>query len=349
LSMAYLGARGKTLEEMKKTLHFDALADAKVHEAFSDFIDHLKRCNKESAFQLHMANRLYGEESFKILEEFQNACRNHYDAELIPVSFRKETDSAIREINNWVEEKTNQKIKDILSPSSVDASTVLVLINAIYFKSAWKNQFLKHNTQEADFHVSKDETIKVQMMFRKVERAGYCDSSDLSCQVLKLPYKSGALSMFILLPDKTCSSLEDLERKLTVDHLVNIDSGFQDYPDVNLWLPKFKMDENLELKEVLGDMGMKSIFEPGSADFSGMDGTMNLYASKVVHKAFVDVNEEGTEAAAATAMVMTNRCMVMNREKPVDFRADHPFLFFIREDKAKAILFLGRAVAPKHS
>jgi len=262
---------------------------------------------------------------------------------------RKETDKAIREINNWVEENTEKKIRDILSPSSVDDTTVLVLINAIYFKSAWKDQFQKHNTQEADFFVSKDETIKVQLMYRKFERARCCYSSDLSCQVLKLPYKSGALSMFILLPDKTSSSLEDLEKKLTSDHLVNIDSGFEEYPDVNLWLPKFKMEENLELKEVLCDLGMKSIFDPGSADFSGIDGTQNLYASKVVHKAFVDVNEEGTEAAAATAMVMMNRCMRINRVEPVEFRADHPFLFFIREENAKAILFLGRSVTPKHS
>ena len=262
---------------------------------------------------------------------------------------RKETREAIKAVNNWVEEKTNQKIKDIVSPDSINASTVLVLINAIYFKSAWHDQFKDFNAQEADFLVSKDETIKVKLMFRKVEGASYCYSSHLSCQVLKLPYKSGALSMFIVLPDKTSSSLEDLEKKLTADHLVNVDSGFEQCPDVNLWLPKFKMEENLELKEVLCDLGMKSIFDPGSADFSGIDGTKELYASSVVHKAFVDVNEEGTEAAAATAMMVMRCCAVMSQQDPVEFRADHPFLFFIREERAKAILFLGRAVAPKHS
>ena len=156
--------------------------------------------------------------------------------------------------------------------------------------------------------------------------------------------------MFILLPDKTSSSLEDLEQKLAADRLVNIDSGFEEYPNVNLWLPKFKMEENLELKEVLSDLGMKSIFKSGSADLSGIDGSKHLYASAVVHKAFVDVNEEGTEAAAATAMmVMLGCCRTVEQEDPVEFRADHPFLFFIREEKTKAILFLGRAVAPKHS
>src|SRR6218665_432093 len=263
---------------------------------------------------------------------------------------RKETDKAIKAINEWVEDNTNQKIKDIVSPMSVDASTVLVLINAIYLKSAWKNQFKEFNTQEADFLFSKDETIKVQLMFQKLKGACYCYSSDLSCQVLKLPYKSGALSMFILLPNKSSSSLEDLEKKLTADHLFNVDSGFRQHPDVNLWLPKFKMEENLELKEILSDLGMKSIFKSGSADLSGIDGSKHLYASAVVHKAFVDVNEEGTEAAAATAMVMELECCrTVEQEDPVEFRADHPFLFFIREERTKAILFLGRAVAPKHS
>ena len=264
---------------------------------------------------------------------------------------RKETSKAIGSINSWVEEQTNQKIKDFLSPNSVNNLTVLVLINAIYFKSAWNNNFNDFSTREADFFVSKKEKIKVKLMFQKVERASYYCSIDLSCQVLKLPYRFGALSMFILLPDKTSSSLKDLEKKLTADHLVNIDSGFEQCPDVNLWLPKFKMEENLELKEVLCNLGMKSIFELGSADLSGIDGTKDLYVSSVVHKAFLDVNEEGTEAAAATAMMMQTAgcCAVVSREDPVEFRADHPFLFFIREERAKAILFLGRAVAPKHS
>jgi len=184
------------------------------------------------------------------------------------------------------------------------------------------------------------------MMYQKMERATYYKSTELLSQVLKLPYFWEALSMFILLPDKV-STLQAVEERLTSDRLQRIDAGFAGSPDVKLWLPKFKIEETLELSEVLRKMGMKSLFTEGSADLSGIDGTHLLYASKVVHKAFVDVNEEGTEAAAATAMKICPACGRINVEE-VDFRVDRPFLFFIREERTKAVLFLGRVVRPEH-
>lgn len=232
----------------------------------------------------------------------------------------------------------------------ISEDTALILVNAIYFKSGWEDHFEKHFTEESDFFVTPDETSKAQLMFQKVERASYCYSNDLLCQVLKLPYKSWALSMFILLPDKAKTSLEGVESKLSEGHLRGFDGEFQEFPDVRLWLPKFKMEENLELTEVLSGLGMKSVFKRGVADLSGIDGTHKLYASKVLHKAFVDVNEDGTEAAAATAFV-AHYLMARNGggEEPVSFRADHPFFFFIREEKTKAILFFGRVVRPQYS
>ena len=182
-------------------------------------------------------------------------------------------------------------------------------------------------------------------MYQKIEGASYYKSSDLLCQVLKLPYLGGALSMFILLPDKS-STFEVLEERLAADHLESIDNALNSDCDVNLWLPKFKIEETMELSKVLHKMGMESLFTEGSADLSGIDGTRSLYASKVVHKAFVDVNEEGTEAAAATAMKIELECL--RYPEVVDFRAGHPFLFFIREEKTKTILFIGRVVRPEH-
>jgi len=209
-----------------------------------------------------------------------------------------------------------------------------------------RRPFEKHKIKDDDFFVSPTETLRVKMMYQTIESARCYESSDLLCQVLQLPYTHGALSMFLLLPDKS-STLEAVEKRLTADHLQSIDSGFKKDLDVKLWLPKFKIEETLELSEILHKMGMKSLFAAGSADLSGIDGTPLLYASKVVHKAFVDVNEEGTEAAAATAMKMCLMCL--RYPEVVDFRADHPFLFFIREEKTKAILFLGRVVRPEHS
>lgn len=257
--------------------------------------------------------------------------------------------NATEQINTWVSENTKGKITEIVSSDAINSSTKLVLVNAIYFKSAWHDQFDPHHTQDADFHVSQSETTKVQMMFRKIKRADYCFSADLQCQVLKVPYLFGALSMFILLPDKSSTSLDELEGKLTADHLKNVDGTLESSYGLRFWLPKFKIEAKLELNEVLRDIGIKDLFDKGAADLSGMDNTRLLYASKVVHQAYVDVNEEGTEAAASTAMFIESRCGSFSSEPPVEFRADHPFLFFIQEESAKAIIFLGRVIKPQSS
>lgn len=253
-------------------------------------------------------------------------------------------DNAAILINNWVSKNTNEKIKDIIPPGFIEAETRLILVNAIYFKSAWQSPFNKQSTEEADFFVSPQETVRVQMMFQKVKRARYHQSPALQCQIVRLQYLYNKLSMFVLLPDKA-SSLDALEEKLSADDLEGIDGVFEKQPDVNLWLPRFKIEEKLDLKDVLHSMGMKSVFSVRHADLSGMDGTNMLYASKVVHKAFVDVNEEGTEAAAATAVSVNIRSMPLPNET-VDLRVDRPFLFYIREEETKAILFLGRTIKP---
>lgn len=256
---------------------------------------------------------------------------------------------AAEQINTWVSESTKGKIREIISSDAINSSTRLVLLNAIYFKSAWNDQFDPCHTQDTDFHVSPSETTKVPMMFKKIKEADYCFSTELQCQVLKVPYLFGALNMFILLPDKSSTSLDELEGKLTADHLKSIYGILKGSYELRFWLPKFKIEAQLELNDVLCDIGIRDLFDEGAADLSGMDNTRLLYASKVVHKAYVNVNEEGTEAAGVTAMAIQARCEFVSFEPPVEFRADHPFLFFIQAESTKAIIFLGRVIKPLSS
>jgi len=246
-------------------------------------------------------------------------------------------------INKWVAEKTNNKITELVSADSVDALTRLILVNAVYFKGDWLNKFSINSTIVEDFHVSPQESVKVKMMSMKGKDffCGY--NRELKSQAIELPYVGKNLSMFILLPEQSATSLSDLEKKLTSDDLINVREKFKmRWNEVNLWLPRFKLDEKLSLSEVLAAMGMSHLFVPGVADLSGIDGSNELYVSQVLHRAVMEVNEEGTEAAAATAGTITLLCYI----EPFSFRADHPFVFFIQDKATKSILFLGRLMKP---
>ena len=247
-------------------------------------------------------------------------------------------------INNWVAEKTNNKITEIVPADALDDLTRLVLVNAIYFKGHWLKKFSINSTNDDYFHISPNESVKVKMMHTKA-KFYYGESSELKCQVIELPYAGENLSMFILLPDQESTQLSKFEQKLTSDDLVNIKDKFpMSLLEVSLWLPKFSLDEKLSLADMLAGMGMKDLFAEGLADLSGMDGSKNLYVSKVLHRAVVEVNEEGTEAAAATAVVMMYRSAIIQKE--INFRANRPFLFFIQDKATRSILFLGRLAKP---
>uniref|UniRef100_A0A3Q0RPD7 Serpin family B member 4 n=1 Tax=Amphilophus citrinellus TaxID=61819 RepID=A0A3Q0RPD7_AMPCI len=242
---------------------------------------------------------------------------------------------------NERQKKHFDKIKELLKPGTVSSETKLALVNAIYFKGNWKSPFDKADTKEMPFKVKQNETVPVQMMYQK-KKLPYNHIRDHGLQILQLPYVNKELSMFILLPDES-SDGSDLENELTqerLDEWTN-DMGFK--PDVFLHLPKFKLEEDYELKEPLTKLGMKDVFCRGRADLSGMSGEERLFLSTVAHKAFVEVNEEGTEAAAATGIVFVPLCYI----PPVHFTADHPFLFFIRHNQTKSILFFGRFSSPQ--
>lgn len=342
MAMVYLGARGDTAAQMAQALAFSL--DTDVHAGFQTLNTDIN--SPSASYILKLANRLYGENTANFLPTFLDATQKHYQADLRAVDFIGAAEACRAEINSWVEEQTENKIKDLLKPGSVSSMTRLALVNAIYFKGNWMNRFDEKNTKEMPFKVNQNETRPVQMM-NQIKKLPYNYIPDHGLQILELPYVDNELSMFILLPDVPedgSDPLLKLENELTqerLDEWTNRDN-MDIHTDIVVHLPKFKLEEDYELNEPLAKLGMTDVFCGPKADLSGMNGQPGLFLSTVAHKAFVEVNEEGTEAAAATAG-MVAFCMLREEH----FNADHPFLFFIRHNQTKSILFLGRFSSPQ--
>lgn len=350
LAMTYAGARGETAAQMRKTLGF-TLDDARLHPAFAGTIEALNAGGKEN-YELTVANSLWGEKTTKFLQPFLELTQACYGGGLNQVDFKTAWEAARLTINKWVEDKTKEKIKDLIPPKGVNDSTRLVLVNAVYFKGKWEIQFDKNLTKDAPFHLTASQTANVPLMSQgKANDVAYFKGKDF--QAVELGYKGKGISMVIFLPDKV-DGLKELEAQCTADNLGKWLGGLWE-TEVNVSLPKFKLtwgtkDLGPSGNKALPELGMKDPFNDAKADFSGMNGfkppsTEALYISAVFHKAFVDVNEEGTEAAAATAVIMTRGAGLPS--KPKVFKADHPFLFLIRETKTGGILFLGRVMNPQ--
>lgn len=339
LAMTYAGARGQTAEQMAQVLHF-GLPQEKLHPAFGDLRRAWDFKDKERGYRLSVANRLWGQEGYHFLPAFLAATREYYDAELAQIDFARQTDQARQRINAWVEEQTQGKIQDLIPPGALDAMTRLVLTNAIYFKGDWTNPFRKEATQVAPFHISAHQQSDVPLMYRMDHDFRYWAGDGL--KVLELPYGKGDLAMLVLLPDEI-EGLSALEAKLTADNLSRWQSGLR-RQQVRVYMPRFKLTSQFQLADVLKAMGMTRAFTPGEADLTGMSSEEELFLSAVIHKAFVDVNEEGTEAAAATGVAVRATAAIL---EPAVFRADHPFVFLIRDNRTSSILFLGRLVNPR--
>ncbi|KAM3592979.1 uncharacterized protein V6R79_003077 [Siganus canaliculatus] len=343
LAMVMLGAGGNTATQMSECLKNKEIQD-EVHVNFGQLLSELNK--PDASYSLSVANRLYGEQSYQFVEEFLGNTKKHYEAELESVDFIKNFEAARLNINNWVEAKTQGKIKDLLGQGVLDALTRLVLVNAIYFKGNWNKKFQDSNTHDADFKINKNDTKPVKMMHQK-SKFPFTYIPEINSQILEMPYQGKELSMLIFLPNEMADSttgLEKLEKELTYENFVEwTRPDMMDEVEVQVGLPRFKMEENYDLKSVLVSMGMVDAFDMAASDFSGMSPNNDLVLSKVVHKAFVEVNEEGTEAAAATAAIMMLRCAL----RPAMFIADHPFLFFIRHNPSKSILFAGRYCSPE--
>jgi serpin B len=339
LAMTYAGACGGTADEMAKVLHF-TLDPKRLHPAFRALLAQaVGRGKKAPQYQLSVANALWGQKGYGFLPEFLKTTRDSYGAVLKEVDFVGDAPQAVRVINEWVELQTRDKIKGVLRPDDLSENTRLVLTNAIYFKGNWLHKFLKKGTRPEAFHVTTDHSIKAPMMHRK----GVCRhvaANDF--QILELPYAGEHLAMLILLPKKT-DGLPELEKHLSATWLAEQVARLRQAEAI-VSLPRFKLTRRYDLVKALSTMGISSAFDPTAADFSGMSGsTRKLFVSAVIHKAFVEVNEEGTEAAAATVVAEDAGA---DEPEPVQFRADHPFVFLIRDNRSGSILFLGRVANP---
>ncbi len=336
LAMTYAGARGNTEKQMQEALYFDLGQD--IHPYFSELQSSLDTSEEDKGYELYIANALWGQKDYPFLDEFIDLNEMIYGAGLNLVDFRDEEarEEARLAINNWTEEKTNQKIQELIKEGVLDDLTRLVLTNAIYFKGNWASQFEVENTTDKPFYVSSDVTKDVPTMYQK-SIFKYTEDSD--AQLIDLPYVEEDLSMLIILP-KERFGLKDIEDKITVENVNNwLLTTYEQ--EVEVYLPKFKVEASFKLNENLQSLGMVDAFDM-SADFSGIDGGKSLYISDVIHKAFIDVNEEGTEAAAATAVIIGLESIM---EIPI-FQADHPFIYLIRDNNSGSILFMGRLVDP---
>jgi len=339
LAMAYGGARGETAAQMAKAMHF-GLAQEKLHPAFAALESELKADQQKGQVKLAVANSLWPQKGHAFLPAYLDLCKINYGVAVKPLDFIGATEPARQTINAWVENKTNRKIQELLKPGILNEMTRLVLVNAIYFKGNWSSQFDKQLTKAGPFHVSAGKTVETPMM-QTTRKFRYAESPE--AQVLELSYAGDDLSMLVLLP-RDANSLAAFERSLSPGKLYAWVRSLRSR-ELQLWLPKFKTTSEFSLNQTLAALGMTDAFTP-RANFSGMDGTKNLFISAVVHKAFVEVNEDGSEAAAATGVAMTWSADINILEEPVVFRADHPFLFLIRDNRTGSILFLGRIVDP---
>lgn len=337
LAMTYAGARGNTAAEMAQTLQFPLPAE-EFHCAMQGLIHQINDPSREG-YSLRVANRLWGQEEYPFLPAFLGTVAENYGAGLEQLDFIHEPEPSRLVINQWVEDQTNNKIKDLLPPGSVSPDTRLVLTNAIYFLGNWQYQFDPELTSDAPFYTAPGESITLPMMHQEQDLR-YAKYDGI--RVLEFPYNNEELSLVALLPDEI-EGLSALEESLTLESLDTYLDGLSE-TSVSVHLPKFQMTCDLSLRDTLMAMGMTDAFT-GAADFSGMDGTRSLFISKVIHKALIQLDEEGTEAAAATAVVME----YTSADPMPEFRADHPFLFLIRDNITESILFVGRVIEPEAS
>ena len=333
LAMTYAGARGQTDAEMAQVLHF-SLPQERLHPACAQLKQSIEADQSVAGCELSVANALWAQQGLHVLDDFRQLTRTHYGAGLRELDFRTATEQARQTINRWVEQQTRDKIRDLLKRGDVAPDTMLVLTNAIYFKGLWQSQFDKTQTREAPFAVEPGQQVQVPMMSQKGEFGlGHGDG----LQLLELPYVGDELTMVILLP-RAQDGLAALEESLNTANLGKWLGTLRER-EIVVSLPRFELTVRFDLTDVLRAMGMSTAFT-GRADFSGITGARDLLIDKVVHKAFVSVDEEGTEAAAATGVVMRKTSL------PPTFRADHPFLFLIRHQPTGAILFVGRVIDP---
>ena len=362
LQMALVGARGETASEMAKVLglgdfdpgsaEFDAAVKALVAKLEQRFRED-PRANEggkpKDLAQLDLVNALWGQTGHPFLESYERRLARTFGSELHQLDFRKDPMGSRQTINDRVAEQTQEKIRELLPADAITPETLLVLTNAIYFKNAWSDAFREAATKQVSFERRPGESFMVPMMhrtsyYRYVETGG--------ARVLRVPYEHGKQSMLLVLPKKR-HDLASIERSFDAQTLAKVRRELRDYRNrdrtrnASLALPRFKIEQSFELISALQSLGMRLATTPTKADFSGIDGGAGqLFISRVIHKTFIDVDEKGTEAAAATAVVMKIGAAAP-RNDPMPFVCDEPFLFFIMDDATGLVLFQGRCADPR--
>ncbi len=333
-SMVYEGARSATASEIQSVFHF--IQDDTSRR------NHVSQINSEinspsQQYKLNVANALWIQNDYPVLQSYTDILEQYYTANATNLDLKNDSENSRKIINTWVENKTNQKIVNLLPEGSINKDTRVVLTNAIYFKGNWTNQFEASDTSDQNFTTSQNNVVKVPMMKKDTSFPYFEDSS---MQALKMPYQGGHLSMMILLPKD--NDLGSLVNSLSVEKLRQLNSNMTMEP-VSAYIPKFTLDTQYTLNDYLTSMGMPSAFSPTDADFTGITGNKDLSISAAVHQAYVKVDEKGTEAAAATGTVFQSTSVILSKNI---FRADHPFVFMIYDEQTGLVLFIGQVVNP---
>ena len=337
MAMTYAGAAGKTKAQMKRALGF-GLPPLLLHPTFKELGRSLTVGQKTGVWQLFIANALWPQRGYRFQARFLNLITANYGFRILPQNFRANPPRAVLNINRWVDHQTKGKIKKLLRPKDVTTSTRLVLTGAVYFKGAWMKRFDPRLTVKRPFFITPQKSVTVRMM-RLAAKLRYAQTREL--QVLELPYVGRALSMVILLPRRG-RDISSWQKNLTPDNLCQWLRRLRLRKKVMVYLPRFKVTGRFDLAAKLSALGVRDAFGP-QADFSAMTGRRDLFISKVIHQALVEVSEQGTEAAGASAVIVAKK---NGGKRPPTFRADRPFIFLIRDRRSGSILFLGRLSRP---
>jgi len=339
LGMTYEGAKGQTAAEMQNVLHIPTDVNSRQSAVLSVY-NSLNASGQP--FTLKTANALWVEKTYNLLPDFLSIAQTFYNGVATNLDFKNAPEPSRVTINSWVANQTNNKITNLLGQGTIDTMTRLVLTNAVYFKGTWVTPFDKTLTKPTDFHVTDSQTVSTLMMTLTGEKADFSYGETDSSQLLSMPYNGDRLSMLIILPKS--GSLSSVESSLNATSIKSLEQSMSKQR-IDVYIPKFTFKTTYGLASDLIAMGMPTAFLPSAADFSGMSGNKDLYIGAVIHQAYVAVDEEGTEAAAATAVVMTATAVMEPKPIPV-FRADHPFVFFITDNTTGEILFMGRVMDP---
>jgi len=333
LAMTYEGARAGTAEQMQQTLYVPDDREMR-RTSIKDLLTIIN--TPDARYELNTANALWAQHDYRFMQEYIDIIAEFYMGRVTNLDFKTDTEESRKTINDWVAEKTLQKIKDLIPQGALSIMTRLVLTNAIYFKATWQQQFEETQTTRQPFFINPEDTVSVPMMSMMNAQFSYAETPDV--QVLELPYSGDSLVMLLMLP--RTHELRTLESLLDTLHLYAWTKSLR-LQEIDVFMPRFQLETKYTLNTILSDMGMAIAFSH-QADFSGMDGKGTLFISTVIHQAFVDVNEEGTEAAAATGVMMEATALRPRTE----FRADHPFIFMILDKRTRAFLFMGKVCDP---